>query len=112
MSPFRNRAHLPQEAFGPATFYVTETRLGGATDMTTGTILTMGGGLLVRGNLRTSATEAFEFADAAIQRMFGAQPSANPVYNIMGLNPGDGHTYVGSPGAYKVYPCEWRCLGR
>lgn len=68
-------AILLQEAFGPATFYVTETRLGGATDMTNGTVPTMGGGLLVRGNLRTSATEAFEFADAAITRMFGEHQS-------------------------------------
>lgn len=61
---------MRQEAFGPATFYVTETRLGSVVDMTSGAL--PGGGLLVRGNLRSTESVAFEVADAAVKRMFGA----------------------------------------
>jgi len=60
-----------QEAFGPSTFFVTEMLLGGQAELTNGA-LRMPGGILVRGNLRSSREEAFDTAEAAIKRMFGA----------------------------------------
>ena len=59
-----------QEAFGPSTFFVTEMLLGGQAELTNGA-LRMPGGILVRGNLRSSREEAFDTAEAAIKRMFG-----------------------------------------
>jgi hypothetical protein len=61
-----------QEAFGPSTFFVTEMLLGGAAELTNGA-LRIPGGMLVRGNLRASREEAFDAAEAAIKRMFGAR---------------------------------------
>ena len=46
--------------------------LGGAVELTNGA-LRIPGGMLVRGNLRTSREEAFDAAEAAIKRMFGAR---------------------------------------
>ena len=49
--------------------------LGGAAELTNGA-LRIPGGMLVRGNLRVSREEAFDTAEAAIKRMFGARKSA------------------------------------
>ena len=61
-----------QEAFGPSTFFVTEMLLGGAAELTNGA-LRIPGGMLVRGNLRATREEAFDAAETAIKRMFGAR---------------------------------------
>ena len=50
---------------------MTELLLGGQAELTNGA-LRMPGGILVRGNLRASREEAFDTAEAAIKRMFGA----------------------------------------
>ena len=78
-----------QEAFGPATFFVTEMLLGGQAELTNGA-LRIPGGILVRGNLRTSREEAFDSAEAAIKRMFGALapqlPSSASLHQPMSLS--------------------------
>ncbi len=84
-----------QEAFGPSTFYVTEMLLGGQAELTNGA-LRMPGGILVRGNLRTSREEAFDTAEAAIKRMFGAFHMQRSITRAHGSPPhqADRHTHA------------------